>query len=179
MSNDPKNLIERIKKNDSHAFKEFFNEHYGEIFHFLYRHLFDYETAKDLAQETFIKFWEAKNRLDEELNPRAYLFKISKNLAINYSEKKKEVPLTENEEKNYFTLPLKEIELSFFEEDAKKAILELSEQRRTIFLLSRYHEFKYGEIADILDLSEQTVKNQMSNSLSFLRQKLKAYLTNK
>ena len=174
ISND---IIEKVKQDDYAAYEIFFNNYYAEIFNFLYKHTFDYETAKDLAQETFIKFWEVRKRIDVDKHPRAYLFKISKNLAINYSEKKKEILFSENDEHSFSASSVEDIESGFFAKDVQKAILKLSEQRRTIFILSRYHGFKYSEIAELLDISVQTVKNQMSQTFAILKKKLQVYLT--
>jgi RNA polymerase sigma-70 factor (ECF subfamily) len=58
----------------------------------------------------------------------------------------------------------------------REALLDLPEQCRTIFQLSRFEELKYREIAHQLNLSEKTVENQMGKALRILRLKLGDYL---
>ena len=78
------------------------------------------------------------------------------------------VELIKHPEENY--------EQKFLMNDFKKAIILLPERCRVIFILSRYHNFKYEEIAETLELSIQTVKNQMNKSLSILRKHLNRYI---
>ena len=67
--------------------------------------------------------------------------------------------------------------LSELEQQLGKAMLELPEQCRTIFQLSRFEELKYREIADKLGLSIKTVENQMGKALRIMRLRLAEFLT--
>ena len=61
-------------------------------------------------------------------------------------------------------------------EAIKSAIDELPEKCREIFMLNRYENLKYHEIADKLELSQKTVEAQMSKALQHLRLRLGEYL---
>ncbi len=60
-----------------------FERHHGEIFGYLNRLVRDRELAEDLTQETFLQAHRAAGRLAEVLNPRAWLYRIATNLALN------------------------------------------------------------------------------------------------
>jgi RNA polymerase sigma-70 factor (ECF subfamily) len=173
------NLIEKIVSNDCDAFEEFFYKFQPSIFNFLYRFTFDYDISKDLCQDTFIKFWQKRNDIDTSNSPKAYLYKIAHNLAINYLERHPKTSTVDNPNEDIEDLynnPEKEIDYKFMQKDIQKAILHLPERCRVIFMLSRFHDFTYNEIAETLDISIQTVKNQMNKSLAVLRKELHNYL---
>ena len=172
-------LIEKIKANDQNAFRVFFCKMQPNIFNFLYRYCLDYDVAKDLTQETFIKFWHSKDVIDPAWSPKSYLFKIARNLALNQVQRKApSVSYDDNENLlvALFKHPGREYEQKFLMNDFKKAVLLLPERCRVIFILSRYHDFKYDEIASMLEISIQTVKNQMNKSLAILRKHLSQYI---
>jgi RNA polymerase sigma-70 factor (ECF subfamily) len=57
----------------------------------------------------------------------------------------------------------------------ESAITALPERRREIFVLSRYHGLSYREIAEVLEISPQTVANQLSAALATLRESLASH----
>lgn len=65
---------------------------------------------------------------------------------------------------------------SELDQKIRKAIEDLPEGRRKIFILSRYEGLKYQEIADQLKVSVKTVENQMGEALKFLRLRLKEFM---
>ena len=172
-------LLELIRNDDLKAFHEYFSLYQPGIFHFLYRFTSDYETAKDLTQETFIRFWQNHHRLNCDVCSNAYLYKIARNLAINNFNKLRIVsrfPEEENMLVKYSNNPHTEYDALFFKDACQAAIEKLPARCRETFILSRYSGFEYSEIADILGVSLQTVKNQMNKALSVLKKLLSVYL---
>jgi RNA polymerase sigma-70 factor (ECF subfamily) len=171
-------LVEGIKAGEENAFKEFFFIMQPYIYYYIFRLISDKEAAEDLTQETFIKFWLCSERLDTNLSSKAYLYKIARNLTINYINRKPRVSYI-NEEKNILVMLSnadKEIESVFFIDDYQRAISTLPQRCRETFLLSRFGGFEYSEIAEIMNVSIQTVKNQMNKAISVLKTLLAAHL---
>ncbi len=171
--------IKKIKKGDESAFKELFFAFQPVIFSFLYRYTYNYQIAEDLTQETFLNFWNSRERIDTSKSPKAYIFKIARNLAYNMLERSTPMLSIDGDSdllKSAKFDPRKGYETNMLMKDLSHAIMKLPEGCRTIFILSRYHNFKYKEIADTLDISLQTVKNQMTKSLSLLRDSLSEHL---
>lgn len=181
ITEDPakKDLIEKIRRGDQGSFEEFFFSHHKSVFNFLYRFTFDYDTASDLTQETFIKFWQNRENLDANKYPVAYLFKIAKNAALN-SLRSPVCVVSIDEQENIlaglYDNPENEYDNRFLLNDFQKALTLLPERCRAIFILSRYHDMPYEEIAQVMEISIQTVKNQMNKSLGILRSALSKYL---
>lgn len=175
------NFIEKIKSGDKEAFKEFFVNHYSEVFRFLYRMIHDREAAKDLTQDTFLNFYRSRERLNTIIPPNFYLFRIARNVAINYLQRKETFEFIDEEKDlsfiNYSNYSTEEnSNLCFLERDLEKAIEALPNRCRAVFLLSRFHNLSYSEIAKTLEISIQTVKNQINKAISILRKKLSSYL---
>lgn len=173
-------FIERIKSGDEDAFKEFFFDHYNDVFRFVYRMTLNKEAAKDLTQDTFLNFYESLDKLNPSIPPNYYLFRIAKNLTLNYLTRKELISSFDPDDEFYINLfsenPENEYSLSFVEDDIQKAIQTLPNRCRAIFILSRYHNLSYQEIAETLEISIQTVKNQINKAISILRKKLSHYL---
>jgi len=170
-------LLGKIKEKDEAAFKEFFFLFQPSIFYYLFKFVYNRATAEDLTQETFIKFWLNANRLDLTLSGKAYLYKIAHNLAINHTKRSPKDATYEYEESQMNSHSGKaNIDYLFLLDDYQKAVSSLPERCRAVFTLCRFDGFEYSEIAEILDISLQTVKNQMSKALAVLRKRLQAHL---
>ena len=172
-------LVKRLRLGDESAFKQFFQSFYPSIFHFIYRYLFDYEIAKDLSQDTFMKFWINRENIDPDLSPKTYLFRIARNLAINHIDRLPKITDLVGKEEiliQHCNNPEKDYELDFVINDFKKAVIYLPERCRVIFMLSRFHNFSYEEIAETLEISLQTVKNQMNKAIAILRKSLQDHI---
>lgn len=168
-------LYERIKEKDKDAFKEFFFLLQPEIFRFLYRFVHDKSIAEDLTQDSFIKLWLSLDKLNPQLSCRAYLYKISHNLAINHVNRNKVTTYIgdyENLLVDYSQNLEDNLNAMFLMNDYQNAINSLPERCKAVFLLSRFSGFDYSEISEILDISLQTVKNQISKALAVLRKRL-------
>jgi len=172
-------LIEQIKENNKSAFREFFCCMQPGIFYFLYRYTSDPDAAADLTQETFIKFWEHKDCIDSSLSPKSYLYKIARNLAFNHNTRKPPVSSFGENENILAKLgsnPEPDYDRILLMDDFQKAINLLPERCRATFILSRFEGMNYSEIAGVLNVSLQTVKNQMNKAFSFLRKHLTHHL---
>ncbi len=173
-------FINRIKSGDEEAFKEFFFDHYNDVFRFIYRMTQNRETAKDLTQDTFLNFYKSLEKLNPSIPPNYYLFRIAKNLTLNYLSRKELIsnfdPEDEKSINSYFENPEDEYTSNFIEDDIQKAIETLPNRCRAVFILSRYHNLSYQEISVTLEISIQTVKNQINKAISILRKKLSHYL---
>lgn len=110
----------------------------------------------------------------------SYLYRSVRNASLNlikhisirekYKEhNQKEIEYAENIDKD--PMNASELELKI-----RASIDLLPEQRRKIFLLSRYEQLKYKEIAEQLGISVKTVENQMGKALQFLKNELVDYL---
>lgn len=171
-------LIPQLKRKEEKAFKEVFFFLQPGIFYFLFRLTSNKEIAEDLTQETFLRFWTALDGLDANQSCKAYIYKIARNLAINYHDRKINVSSLDDEDSLIILSRNLENEVDqiFLLDDFQNAINTLPERCKTTFLLSRFSGFDYSEIAEIMNVSLQTVKNQMNKALAVLRKRLSHHL---
>ena len=161
---------------EKQTFKQLFDKHFEEIRRYLFFRCGDEELATDLAQDTFMRLWEKQSDLHME-TVRGLLYKIASDLFVSKYRREKS-------KFNFFSTYTPEVyersadEKLTYQEMLKtyeKALEEMGEKQRTVFLMSRIEELKYHEIAERLDLSVKAVEKRMSQALAHLRQALKGY----
>lgn len=147
---------------------------------YAYNFVKDQEAAEEIVQNVFFKLWVNRNTIKIDSSTESYLFRAIRNSALNLI---KHVNIREDYKKHKQTEDhWQEQHNSDFSNESelqkliRQAIDKLPEQRRKIFIQSRYEGLKYREIADKMGLSIKTVENQMGKALGFLRTELKDYL---
>ncbi len=173
-------ILHRLKENDRTALKELFQLHYLPVCQSIHRLVKDKSTVEDLAQEVFLRFWNKRHQIQIKSSLPAYLRRMATNEALGYLRSRK----TFEEEEvilNQETEGAQNVEMQFLntelEDHIKAAINGLPPKCRAVFVLSRFEELTYQEIADKMGISIKTVENQMGRALRLLRTKLRSYLS--
>ena len=140
----------------------------------------DFETAKEIVQDAFISLWEKRSTVDTSRPVISYLTTIIHHKCHNHLRDTRKFNLDllgfENLLENSEVVHSDMLVVEELTEAIKSAIDELPEKCREIFMLNRYENLKYHEIADKLELSQKTVEAQMSKALQHLRLRLGEYL---
>jgi RNA polymerase sigma-70 factor (family 1) len=176
LEDDLQNLVKKLKASDHDAFKMIFDRFQQHIFHFLYFKTKDEALAEDMLQEVFLKCWNARHNLDETRSLRNYLYTIADNLVLNHIRHGKVMERHRDESQASETSNLDNPQFILEEKEwhvrLRKAIDDLPEKPRIVFLMSRMEDLSYQEIADRLTLSVKTVESHMTKALKILREKL-------
>lgn len=128
----------------------------------------DTDDAEDLVEDAFVKAWQIIESGKEIENFKAFIYRIVRNECISFLRNRK--PMADID-----AVPEVDDEtVDTSERDAKiwKAIDELPEKCREIFLMSKRDGMSNEEIAEELGISIKTVKNQMTKAFSRLRETL-------
>lgn len=154
--------------------EKLFKSHYDEwseaVYRFLYYKTGDKALCEDLVHDVFVKYWNRIEK-DEIQNIKNYLFTIAKNLMINHTRHQKVVlKFQQNFRPDSIKSPHFSLEVSEFKNKLEKAISELPEGQREVFLLNRVEGLKYREIAELLQISQKAVEKRMTKALQILRQ---------
>lgn len=129
----------------------------------------DKEQSTDLVQDVFLKLWQSRMTL-EIRDMRAYLFQMICNRCLDVIKRKKNLSELEEAENVVDEQQGEElIHARDQDRQLKQLIAELSPQCRTVFLLVRFENMKYREVAELLNLSSKTVENHMGRALKVLR----------
>ncbi|HOF50504.1 MAG TPA: RNA polymerase sigma factor [Candidatus Colwellbacteria bacterium] len=161
------------------SFAKLVREHLNAVYNFAYRLTGNKDDAADISQETFLKAWKRRGNIDPEMNIRAWLFTIAKNLVIDSARKRKTVPFSDFTDQNDRSLEemiqsddLSPEELLVRDSD-KKALRKLVFKLPLIYretLILKYDEgMSFKEIAEILGISPNTVKSRHQRAILRLK----------
>ena len=175
---EPEPVSCRKSFNESPVF-QVFSACAKELRSFLTRRLGCAETAADLVQDTYIRL--ATRQGETHSNPRALVFRIAANLATDHARHRQvreradagcpdvPDPASPAPQPDAMVLARQEHDL------LKKAIAELPEKRRTVFLLRTSQELSYGQIAERLGISVSAVEKHMSKAILHCRTRMERY----
>ncbi len=158
----------RIKASDDVAFKVLFYRYYEPLFRFVARRIPAGESSKDVVQDVFARLWQNRDGLNPDQPLKAYLFRIANNILID-QYRKREVRQTYAARQAGAVPTVAPVEYFDVEEHVMAAIEQLPEALRQTFILSRFEELTYREIAALLDVSVKTVESRMTKALKQLR----------
>ncbi|MCG8309081.1 MAG: RNA polymerase sigma-70 factor [Cytophagales bacterium] len=168
-------LLEGLRTGDDRAFNELYNSYREPAIRFCNSILKDAEESENIIQEVFIKIWNRKESINPELNFTSYLFTIIKNRVFDHL---KELKKNEFLKEKFWekVLEYKAVDNEIKEERfarIKEAVEGLSEKRREIIKLNYEEGKSYEEIARQLNISKNTVKNQLVKAKQVIRAQLK------
>ena len=153
------------------AFEEIYNTYKDKIFRVCMGYVNDNDWAKDITQETFITVWQQLARFRNEASIGTWIFRIATNNCLRQIEKQNRMPKSEVpdlvEEKTEHT---DEEKIKFL----YKSIAELNEIDRLIISLEM-EDIKQAEIAEIIGISEASVRVKIHRIKEKLREKFKRY----
>tara|TARA_B100000378_G_scaffold236218_1_gene202965 strand:- start:12212 stop:12748 length:537 start_codon:yes stop_codon:yes gene_type:complete len=161
-------LLNQISKDDYDAFNQLYEKYWEDLYVYAYRLTSDKENAFIIIQDLFVMLWE-KRRTHKIETLKSYLFSSVK---YQYFElyRKNKVSLENVSEQlaDYVFDNLSEANPEILE-ILKKGLEELPEKRKEILLMNKYQNLSAQEISEILNISVQTVRNQLSSALTQLR----------
>ena len=168
-------LFDDIRNGDEVAFNKAFDLYYSRLCFFADKILHDFDLSRSIAQQVFVDLWIKRDKL-MVTSLQSYLYHSVQNSALDILKRKKvesrylaTLDKTEPEEMKDL---MEEAELA---DRINKAIQKLPEKCREIFLLCRFEELKYAEIAEKLNISVKTVEMQISIAMKKLRKELSDY----
>ena len=157
-------------KSDEMTFKEVFDRYYESIRNFLYYKSGDKNLAEDLTQESFLILWKKRENIDPD-KVKSYLYTIANNLFLNEVKHQKVVLKFQQQKPQHIVkqTPQFLMEEQEFQHQLEKAIADLPEKNRIVFLMNRIEKLTYREIAERLGLSVKAVEKRMHKALLSLR----------
>lgn len=158
-------------------YEDMFKTYFTSLCYFAGKYIKDVDSCKEVVHKVFVNIWENHSTFDFEKSPKSYLFTAVYNRCMNYLRDLKKMDNMDNEvvlnTAEYTIDHLQEAEI---EDKIWKTINSLPAKCKEIFILNRFEDKKYAEIAEILGISIKTVEGQMSKALQTLRQNLKDYI---
>ncbi len=180
-------IVRRVLAGDRERFTDLVERYQGRLVNYLDRLVRDLEEAHDLAQEVFIRVYQALDRFDPQYRFSTWLFRVAQNAAIDVIRKRRFrlVPLSRpdadgGEGTHELELPaggpsaLDRLEGAERDVRVREAIGELPWEYRELIVLRHYGELAYDEIAKLKGMPLGTVKNKLFRARQMLKGKLGA-----
>jgi len=176
----------RIAKGDADAFELLVNRHQTSASNLIYRFVGDRTQAKDLAQEVFIRVWQAAGSYQPKAKFTTWIYRITANLCLNElksSRRKKWLQFLRSDSDHEAQIeedfpdrsPSPEDVLLTKEQSHQitKALQSLPDNQRMALVLKRYDDLSYAEIAQIIGCSVSAVESLLIRAKRTLQEKLK------
>lgn len=172
-------------------FDEVIEAYHRQVINVAYRFLNDRAAAEDISQEVFLRFYQALPRYTPKAKLSTYLYKITKNLCLNYLRKRKpEKFFSLDQSKNdsgestpdfpdeKALSPRTILENKELRAKISESLVKLPPNQRTAVILKRYENLDYDEIANVLGCRVSAVKSLLHRAKITLRKELASYLKN-
>lgn len=180
-------LVSAARSGDAVAMNHLVKIWQKRIYNFALKYFNDHDMAMEITQKTFISMHKNLSKLNEDNSFKAWLYRIATNYCheeVRRQQKKWVLPFMKvqkekdqklisdssqpgslgDPEKSFGNLELKSL--------LKKALATLPEEQRMVVIMKEYEGLKIREIAEAMDISENTVKSRLYYALGSLRQRL-------
>ncbi|MCG3150122.1 MAG: ECF RNA polymerase sigma factor SigW [Verrucomicrobiae bacterium] len=164
-------LIVRLQADAEPALDELMRRYKHPVINFCYRLLGNATDADDIAQETFVRLYQNRAKLDPAKKLTTWLFAVARNLCLDrlrYRHRHPTEPL--DTAPDHIAPATVDKELG---EQIAAAVAQLPEDQRTALILAEYHGQSYAEIAAVLKSTEKSVESRLYRAKQTLREKLR------
>ena len=176
-------LMLRVQRGDAESFDALLARHRAPLIHFLVRMVRERALAEDLAQEVFLRVYQARRRWKPDAKFSTWLYRIATNLALNALRDAKgtaapTAPEDGKGENEAARLPdpgpsaVERMMSSERERAIRAAVESLPANQRAAVILHKYQDVDYRQIAKILGVTESALKSLLFRAYETLRERL-------
>ena len=176
--NIEKEVIQRVNNGDTKAFELLYSTYYVYLCAVAVKYVYKPEMAEEIVNDVFLNVWNNRSSLFYPI--KAYLVRAVQNQCLSYYRKKRLDEIAVSDIKDYTveiyeqlvyldSSPLACLENKELANQISKAIDQLPEKCREIFIQHLYYNKTYEEIAQMKNISSSTVRVQIKQGLSKLR----------
>lgn len=173
-------LQQQIAMGDQRAFRQLFDHYAQKLTRFAFSIVKNNEAAVEIIDEVFIRIWKQRENVPAITHLTTYLYTATKNTALNYLSRKANEQI--NEPFDFINIQLQEEECPDQQmvtaeifKNIRAAIEELPPRCKMIFKLVREDGLRYQQVADILNISINTVDAQMVIAVKKISEKVKVH----
>lgn len=164
------------------AFRQLFDQHFAELYRFVYRYVQSTEAARDLVHEAFLQLWRQREQVDlGGSSVRSYLYTVARYRALDHLRHRR----VEERWQRQYADPVMAAEGPIVADDPhqvfaaneiavaiREAVDALPRRQREVLLLRWQHQASYDEIAQTLGISPKTVGVHVGRAIQRLRETL-------
>lgn len=184
MRGDDYTFIQRCLAGERDAFKFLVENHQRTVFDTIIRMVYNRETARDIAQETFVKAYTKLHTFDPRYPFRVWIQRIATHCAIDFLRRRKPEYLTLDDTTNPDRTPLSQqirdkkptpdmtMEQEERSEMVQNAVCKLDPKLRAVIVMRHFRDMNYDEISEVLQIPLGTVKNRIFRARTKLQELL-------
>jgi RNA polymerase sigma-70 factor (ECF subfamily) len=171
-------LVKSLKSGSYEDFNKLYTIYADMLYNFILGLTKSPTEAEDIVQDTFLRIWQSRERINPNLSFKTYLYTIARNQTINVLRKQvdnvafeeyiRSKAFQEHSENDVE----KNISFDEFKEKLSRVKEKLTPRQKLVFEMSREKGYSIPMIAEELQLSEKTIKNQLTLALKILREEL-------
>ncbi|HNY14671.1 MAG TPA: RNA polymerase sigma-70 factor [Bacteroidales bacterium] len=169
-------IIRRIRQGDKGQFESLFRSSYVSLVRYARSIVKDHDSAEEIVQDLFVRFWQDRQKINIESTLKGYLFRAVHNRCLHWLNHARVVDNHAGEmsavEPEKAETPVEIIQYNELQLRIAEVIERLPERCGQIFCMSRFEGLKYTEIADKLSISVKTVEANMGRALKEFRKAL-------
>ncbi len=176
---DEKDAIRSLSQGDIAAFDYIYLKYHQPVYNNILRMVHTPEIAQDLLQEVFLSLWENRQKIKTDSLAGGWLFVVSYNKSHSYLRKKIKESFVEIPDYAIETLVAdhtdlqKETQFALQTAIIDDAVNKLPNRIRQVFKLCRYEGKSYDEVAHIMGISTQSVKDYLKQSIPLIKAHVK------
>jgi RNA polymerase sigma-70 factor (ECF subfamily) len=179
---DDDDLIQKIAEKDLDAFQQFVERNKIFVYNTCYYLIGNHQQAEEAVQDVFFQIYESAATFRHRSKVTTWLYRIAVNLSLNIIRRNRRFrvlkSLTTREiEEVRRNEPDHRLERKEMKDLITKAVDSLPEKQRTVFILNKYEGLSPKEIAEILDLSTNSVEVRIHRAKRHLQKKLSSLIT--
>lgn len=175
-------LAEQLKRGDERAFRKLVDEYQNMVFSTCFGIVHDYDDADDVVQDVFIEAFRSVDKFRADSKISTWLYRIAVNKSLNFVRDNKRRKFFQSigaidapdiaDEGHASDMPYNTLVEKERAEILHKAIDSLPKKQRTAFVLNKYEELSYAEIADVMETSVSSVESLLFRAKKGLQKKL-------
>ncbi len=172
---DDYSLWQNLKNGSADSLKSLHYRYYNELYQYGLRITNNPAMAKEAIQDLFVYIWEKHSTLNTVKSIKPYIFKSFRNRLIKKRASKiLYIDNLDNLEKTFFDFSIEDFIIGNendkeLKERVKNLLNKLSKNQKEVILLKFYHNLTYREIAELLNIEYQSVRNSVSRAFKILR----------
>lgn len=169
----PDDLVGRAQAGDQTAFRELYRQHAGRVYALCLRLTGDSRDAEERTQDVFVRLWDKLRSFRGESAFSSWLHRLAVNVVLNErrttSRRERRVMPAEDPAalEKHRGNPTEGLSI-----DLERAVAELPDGAREVFVLYDIEGYSHGEIAELVGIAEGTSKAQLFRARGLLREKL-------
>lgn len=158
------------------CFKDLFDTYHSPLYYFILDKSNSHDLAEEVVQLTFIRLWDKRHQISEQVDPSKLLFTIARNIFIDELRKtKKKTDFSEVNQMVDQVATNNTFETIIFKDTTsriEKLMTKMPPVRQNVFYFSRMLQLNHKEIAAKMSISPKTVEAHISQAIKFLRRNM-------